>query len=70
MTDPTYDREQINKHPVWRIAFGLSECLNDGAPLGWSRYIWVAEALISQGDLDPYCQSATLRQRTTQGDAP
>lgn len=43
--DPTYVREQIDADPVWRTAFILSECLNDNAPLGWSKYIWVAESL-------------------------
>lgn len=43
MSDPTYVREEINANPVWRTAFILSECLNDRAPIGWGKYIWIAE---------------------------
>lgn len=46
MTDPTYDKSKINANPVWKIAFVLSECKNDSAPIGWGNWIWVAEAVI------------------------
>ena len=49
--DPTYDVEEIKKNPVWHAAWTMSECLNDQAPLGWSRYVWVAEALMNSGVL-------------------
>lgn len=44
--DPTYDMAKINACPVWRAAFIMSEWLNNNAPLGWSRYIPVAEAVL------------------------
>ena len=49
MSDPTYVTADIEKNPVWHAAFILSECLNDGAPIGWGRYIFVAEALEKSG---------------------
>lgn len=45
MSDPTYDREIIDKNPIWREAFILSEIYNNSAPLGWGRYITAAEIL-------------------------
>lgn len=53
MRDPTYDREVIDANPVWRVAFALSEIQNDGAPLGWGRYIVIAECLLSVFDITP-----------------
>lgn len=47
MSDPTYNSEEINANPVWQLAFTLSEIQNDNAPLGWSKYIWVAECLLA-----------------------
>lgn len=47
MSDPTYDRAEINKNPAWELAFSLSEIQNDGAPIGWSKYIGTAECLLS-----------------------
>jgi hypothetical protein len=41
--DPTYDQKVINKNPVWKRAFYLSEMMNAMAPLGWSKYIPQAE---------------------------
>ena len=46
MNDPTYDRKAIEANPAWDLAFVLSEIQNDAAPLGWSKYIWVAECLL------------------------
>ena len=51
MSDPTYDKEQISKNPAWCVAFSLSEIMNDGAPVGWSRYIWVAECLLANWEM-------------------
>lgn len=45
MSDPTYDRETINANPIWRTAFHLSEIMNDSAPIGWGKYIYVAECM-------------------------
>ncbi len=50
-SDPTYDRDRINANPVWELAFVLSEMQNDNAPLGWGRYIWVAESLMKRYDI-------------------
>ena len=31
--------EEINKNPILKRAFQLSELENDNAPIGWSKYI-------------------------------
>lgn len=46
--DPTYDRAAIDADPAWRLAFILSELLNDNAPIGWGRYILAAETLLGE----------------------
>jgi hypothetical protein len=46
LIDPTYDRVSIEANPIWGIAFILSECFNNNAPIGWSRYIWAAREVI------------------------
>lgn len=48
MTDPTYDKKEIEKNPIWAVAFIISECLNDNAPLGWSKYIWIAKLIVER----------------------
>jgi hypothetical protein len=45
--DPTYDKEVIARNPVWRLAFDLSEIQNDNAPIGWGKYVWIAECLLN-----------------------
>lgn len=47
MNDPTYDPVVIKANPVWELAHSLSEIMNDNAPLGWSKYIFAAECLLS-----------------------
>ena len=47
MTDPTYVKEEIAHNPAWALAFSLSEIMNDTAPIGWSKYIWIAECLLA-----------------------
>lgn len=47
MNDPTYDQAVINSNPEWRAAFIMSEHLNDNAPIGWSRYIPAAKAVLT-----------------------
>jgi hypothetical protein len=47
MIDPTFVREEIEANPVWQLAFSLSEIQNDNAPIGWSRYIYIAECLLA-----------------------
>ncbi len=51
MNDPTYDRVAIDANPTWRLAFLLSELQNDNAPLGWGKYIWIAESLLRNCDI-------------------
>ena len=51
--DPTYDRAAIDANPVWALAFTLSEIMNDGAPIGWARYIGPAELLFGFWDIKP-----------------
>ncbi len=51
MHDPTYVPEAIQANPIWRLAFRLSEFDNDGAPIGWSRYIPMAEWLLVNFDM-------------------
>lgn len=47
--DPTYDFAEIMRGPLeWRMAFQLSELLNDHAPIGWSDYIPVATEAFAQ----------------------
>lgn len=46
MKDPTYNKSLIDKKPEWKIAWILSQCLDDNAPINWSKYIWVAEEII------------------------
>jgi len=49
--DPTYRKEEIDKNPVWELAFSLSEMQNDNAPMGWGRYIYLAEMILSNYDV-------------------
>ena len=58
MSDPTYVKEEIAKNPVWQLAFDLSEIENDGAPIGWGRYIWKAECLLALYDMKRKPKSA------------
>ena len=51
MLDPTYVKEEIENNLEWNLAFVLSEMLNDSAPLGWSRYIWIAKALMKKFEI-------------------
>jgi hypothetical protein len=47
VSDPTYNRDEIAKNPEWQqLAFDLSEIQNDNAPIGWSKYIFVAKCLL------------------------
>jgi len=46
MSDPTYDKDLINSNPAWKLAFVLSEIMNDDAPIGWGSYIYAAECLL------------------------
>lgn len=51
MEDPTYNQEEIQKNPVWQLAFSLSEIQNENAPIGWSRYIFTAKYLLDAYDI-------------------
>jgi len=46
VNDPTYVKEDIDRIPAWKLAFFLSEIDNDNAPIGWGRYIQMAEFLL------------------------
>lgn len=48
MSDPTYDRTEINKNPEYLIAFILSELGNDEAPIGWSVYLTDAKVILQE----------------------
>lgn len=48
MSDPTYNRAFIDANPVDRLAFVLSELINESAPIGWARYRFPAELLIKK----------------------
>ena len=49
MNDPTYVDDLINANPAWKLAFFISEIENASAPIGWGRYIYLAESLIAKG---------------------
>lgn len=51
MTDPTYNRKNIDANPVWYLAFVISEIKNDNAPIGWGQYITLAEGLLDNFDI-------------------
>lgn len=53
MNDPTYCIADIEENPVWQLAWTLSEIMNDNAPLGWSKYIWVVECLMNHFTITP-----------------
>jgi hypothetical protein len=48
---PNYDQTEIESNPTWHLAWVLSELLNDNAPIGWQKYIWVAECLLATFDI-------------------
>jgi hypothetical protein len=51
MYDPTYIKTEIDANPEWKLAFFLSECENDHAPIGWGKYIWLAKLLLSKYEM-------------------
>ena len=53
MGDPTYVKEEIDANPEWRLAFLLSELMNDDAPIGWSKYISVARSILKYYERKP-----------------
>jgi hypothetical protein len=52
MNDPTYDGKEIERNPVWKLAFFLSELFNDNAPLDWSKYIPIAQDAIDKARVE------------------
>lgn len=46
--DPTYVTEEIQRDPVWKLAFEMSELDNDHAPIGWGQYINLARMLLKK----------------------
>lgn len=57
MHDPTYVKDEINANPEWRLAFILSEILNDNAPIRWSNYLGTARCLLAAYDMTPKKQA-------------
>lgn len=51
LVDPTYQKDLIEANPIWELAFTLSEIHNDNAPIGWSRYIFLADCLLTTYDI-------------------
>lgn len=40
--------KDLNHNGAWHIAFILSEMVNDNAPIGWDKYIPLAEKSIEE----------------------
>lgn len=51
MIDETYNLKEIEKNPVYKLAYWLSEVDNDNAPIGWSRYIFIAKCILNKFEL-------------------
>lgn len=51
MEDPTYVKKEIDENPEWELAFALSEMQNDNAPIGWARYITLANMILAVFDV-------------------
>ena len=51
MTDPTYDKKEIDSNLAWQLAFSLSEIMNDNAPIGWGKYIPASECLLANWEI-------------------
>lgn len=49
--DPSYTKAIIDANPVWKLAFWMSEIDNENAPIGWSRYVWLASVILNTFDL-------------------
>lgn len=51
MDDPTYVKAEIEANPLWNLAWQLSEVDNDMAPIGWGRYINMAQWILNAFDI-------------------
>lgn len=62
--DPTYVKAEIEANLEYDVAFVLSECLNDRAPIGWGKYTWIARTLLGTFDIrrKPGDSETTVRQ--------
>lgn len=47
MADPTYEKNRIEGDGTWHIAYILSELVNDNAPIGWGKFIPIAENAVA-----------------------
>lgn len=65
MADPTYIESEIKSNPAWELAFTLSEIQNDNAPIGWGKYIYVAEYLLRSYEIKRK-QGCQLQGRETE----
>jgi len=48
VSDPTYVEKEIETRPEWELAFFMSEIDNDNAPIGWSKYVPIAEGILNK----------------------
>lgn len=48
MIDPTHVKAEIDANPIWKLAFFMSEIENDLAPIGWGKYILLAQAILNK----------------------
>ena len=53
LPDPTYNKKEIVKNPAWHIAWIISQCVDDEAPLGWSKRIWIADQIVKELNVKP-----------------
>lgn len=51
--DPTYNIKEIKANPTWHLAWALSEWHNDSAPIGWGRYLQIANFITEHFDITP-----------------
>ena len=61
MNDPTYIKAEIDANPTWKLAFFLSEIDNDNAPIGWGRYILMAQGLLSKYNIEELVEPRTAK---------
>lgn len=53
MRDPTYVKDEIDANITWKLAYQIGEHENDTQPLGWGKYIPLAESIIAEFDVNP-----------------
>ena len=48
MADPTYSMGEIESNGTLHIAYILSELVNDNSPIGWGKFIPIAEKAVTE----------------------